>query len=185
MTTATRESGSLATFGGGCFWCLEACFQRLNGVHQVVSGYAGGDPVKANYQAVSTGKSGHAEVVQVTFDPAVIPFEQLMQVYFAIHDPTTLNRQGADVGTQYRSEIFCHDDLQFDAATQFVQHLTEAKKYLSPIVTKISRLDRFYTAEEYHQNYFNANPLQGYCMGVVAPKVSKVESQFPHLLKTS
>jgi peptide-methionine (S)-S-oxide reductase len=172
---------ALTTLGGGCFWCLEAVFQRLKGVRSVVSGYAGGDPAKANYKAVCTGASGHTEVVQIDFDDSIITFRDLLSVYFAIHDPTTPNRQGADVGPQYRSEIFAHDDDQMTVATAFLAEMTP--KFSLPIVTKLTMLDRFYSAEEYHQNYFNDNPYQPYCIGVVAPKVAKAEKLFPQLLK--
>ena len=175
---------AIATLGGGCFWCLEAVFQRLRGVSSVESGYAGGDPAKADYKSVCTGTSGHAEVVQIIFDPAVIAFTQLLEVYFAIHDPTSLNRQGADVGTQYRSEVFAHDESQLADATAYIARLADSNKYASPIVTKVSMRDRFFPAEEYHRNYFNGNPYQPYCLGVVRPKVMKAEQLFPHLLKS-
>lgn len=174
-----------ATFGGGCFWCLEAVFEMLNGVSSVVSGYAGGHPKRATYEAVCSGVTGHAEVIQITFDPGVISFEQLLTVFFAIHDPTTLNRQGADVGTQYRSVIFTHDDDQRRQAERMIARLTEARTFAAPIVTQIVPLDQFFRAEDYHQGYFRANPAQPYCQAVVGQKVKKAIAQFAPLLKST
>ncbi len=171
-----------ATLGGGCFWCLEAVYQQVKGVHRVESGYAGGKAADANYDAVCSGRTDHAEVVRLEFDSSVISFKQLLEVFFAIHDPTTLNRQGNDLGSQYRSVIFTHDDIQKSIATELVNHLGESGVFDSKIVTEISDLPPYYPAEEYHQNYFNLHPDQGYCTFVVSPKVAKFRVQFRDLL---
>jgi peptide-methionine (S)-S-oxide reductase len=168
----------VATLGGGCFWCLEAVFQRLRGVSRVVSGYAGGHVANPSYEAVCTGRTGHAEVVQVHFDPAVISYRDLLSVFFTIHDPTSLNRQGADVGTQYRSVIFYHSPEQKKAAQDVINALTTERVWRDPIVTEISPLPEFYPAEDYHQDYYNRNPNQPYCQVVVAPKVAKLRQHF-------
>jgi peptide-methionine (S)-S-oxide reductase len=173
----------LATLGGGCFWCLEAVFELLQGVSKVESGYAGGQAPEPSYQQVCTGRTGHAEVVQVTFDPEVLPFAELLDVFFAIHDPTTLNRQGADVGTQYRSVIFYHSEEQRRAAEERVAALNAAGIWDRPIVTEIAPLVQFYRAEDYHQEYFRRNPGQGYCQAVVSPKVAKFRKQFASRLR--
>lgn len=170
-----------ATLGGGCFWCLEAVFEAITGVSMVVSGYSGGHVADPTYRQVCNGNTGHAEVVQVTFDPAVVSYRQLLEVFFAIHDPTTLNRQGADVGTQYRSVIFYHSDEQKQTAEQVMA--ATAGKWNQPLVTQVVPLERFYPAEEYHQGYFRANPGQGYCQMVVRPKVVKFYQQFGSLGK--
>ncbi|MBX7219103.1 MAG: peptide-methionine (S)-S-oxide reductase MsrA [Blastocatellia bacterium] len=172
-----------ATLGGGCFWCLEAVFLGLKGVQQVVSGYCGGSLANPSYMLVCTGMTGHAEVVQVTFDPAVLSFRELLEVFFAMHDPTTLNRQGADVGTQYRSAVFYHSETQRETAQAVVRELTEQKVFNGPIVTEITPLPTFYPAEEYHQRYFERNPNQGYCLAVVSPKVAKFRSKFAAKMK--
>ena len=165
----------LATFGGGCFWCLEACFQLVPGVKAVTSGYAGGTKDNPTYQEVCTGNTGHAEVVQIEYDPAVISYEQLLQKFWEVHDPTTLNRQGNDVGTQYRSIILCRNEAQKEAAEK---SKAEAQKELSrPIVTQIAPLKKFWPAEAYHQNYFRNHPEQGYCQLVIRPKVDKLEKK--------
>ncbi len=171
----------IATLGGGCFWCLEAAFLELAGVEKVVSGYAGGHVPNPSYRAVCSGSTGHAEVTQVTFDPEVLPYADLLEVFFAIHDPTTLNRQGADVGTQYRSAIFYHDDVQRRTAEQAIAHAAEV--WDDPIVTQLEPLDTFYPAEEYHQRYYERNPDQPYCQVVVAPKVAKVRQKYASRLK--
>lgn len=176
----TRE---MATLGGGCFWCLEAVFEQLKGVEKVVSGYAGGRLDNPTYRQVCDGTTGHAEVVQVTFDPAAVSYKQLLQIFFATHDPTTLNRQGADVGTQYRSAIFTHSPEQKATAEQVIAELTAENLWPGPIVTEVVPLERFYKAEDYHQGYFRANPGQGYCQAVVAPKVGKFRKQFAGLLR--
>ncbi|HEX3053246.1 MAG TPA: peptide-methionine (S)-S-oxide reductase MsrA [Aggregatilineaceae bacterium] len=173
----------ITTLGGGCFWCLEAVYDQLKGVVDVVSGYSGGRVVQPNYQQVCTGMTGHAEVVQVTFDPAVVSFRDMLNVFFTIHDPTTLNRQGADVGTQYRSVIFYHSPEQQAVAEQTIAELDQAKIWDDPIVTEVTPLDVFYQAEDYHQAYFQNNPDQGYCRVVIAPKVAKFRKQYLEQLK--
>jgi len=173
----------IATLAGGCFWCLEAVFDELNGVISVESGYAGGHVDNPSYQAVCTGMTGHAEVAQVTFDPSTLSYRDLLRVFFAIHDPTTLNRQGADVGTQYRSAIFYHDDSQRADAEAVIRELTESKLWPNPIVTEVTKFDKFFAAEDYHQEYFANNPSQPYCMAVVAPKVAKFRKHFVDRLK--
>lgn len=173
----------ITTLGGGCFWCLEAVYDQLKGVVDVVSGYSGGRVVQPNYQQVCTGMTGHAEVVQVTFDPAVVSFRDMLNVFFTIHDPTTLNRQGADVGTQYRSVIFYHSPEQQAVAEQTIAELDQAKIWDDPIVTEVTPLDMFYPAEDYHQAYFQNNPDQGYCRVVIAPKVAKFRKQYLEQLK--
>jgi peptide-methionine (S)-S-oxide reductase len=172
-----------ATFAGGCFWCLEAVFDMLKGVHSATSGYAGGDPARADYKSVCNGDTCHAEVVRVEFDPAVISFRDLLAVYFAIHDPTSLNRQGADVGTQYRSAVFTESESQKTETEAFIADL--AKTSPKPIVTQVGPLDAFFTAEDYHKQYYQRNPGQAYCLAVVGPKVAKARTQFAHLLKSS
>lgn len=167
----------LATLAGGCFWCLEAVFTELKGVESVVSGYAGGATPNPDYESVCSGATGHAEVVQVTFDPAVISYRDLLDVFFTIHDPTTLDRQGADVGTQYRSEIFFHSPGQERIARETIAAVTAAGLWPRPIVTEVTALDRFHPAEAYHQRYFERNPEQGYCAMVIAPKVAKFRKQ--------
>lgn len=171
-----------ATFGGGCFWCLDAVFQDVAGVERVVSGYAAGDVPNPTYQQVCAGTTGHAEVVQVHYDPDLIEYRELLEIFFAIHDPTTLNRQGADVGTQYRSIILTHDDEQRETAEELIAEL-EAEGVWEGIVTEIEPLDAFYRAEEYHQNYFNRNPGQGYCQAVIRPKVAKFRQKFADRLR--
>lgn len=171
----------VATLAGGCFWCLEAVYDQLRGVTDVVSGYAGGHVENPSYKAVCTGATGHAEVVQVTFDPAVISFRDLLNVFFTIHDPTTLNRQGADVGTQYRSAIFYHSEEQKATAETAIKEAQSM--WNDPIVTEIAPIDHFYAAEDYHQEYFANNPNQGYCQVVVAPKVAKFRKQYLDMLK--
>jgi peptide-methionine (S)-S-oxide reductase len=163
----------IATLGGGCFWCLEAVFQDLKGVLKVESGYAGGPAQNPTYEQVCSGRTGHAEVVQVTFDPAIISYQDLLEVFFAIHDPTTLNRQGADAGTQYRSAIFFQSPEQQQVAQQVIKELEAAQLWTGTIVTEVAPLKEFYRAEAYHQNYFRTNPMQPYCLAVVAPKVAK------------
>jgi len=171
MTTGTDRE--LATLAGGCFWCLEAVFLEVKGVEKVVSGYAGGHDPNPTYEAVCNGSTGHAEVVQVTFDPAVIPYRDVLHVFFSIHDPTTLNRQGHDVGTQYRSAIYTHSLEQDRVARELIDELAAGKIWNGPIVTEVEAAGTFYPAEAYHQNYFARNPDQPYCQAVVAPKVSK------------
>lgn len=172
-----------ATLAGGCFWCLEAVYDDIKGVHGVESGYAGGQVDNPTYGQVCSGDTGHAEVVQVHFDPNVVSYRDLLNVFFAIHDPTTLNRQGADVGTQYRSAIFYHNDDQKMVAESLIEDLNSQKIWDNPIVTEVAPLDKFYMAEDYHQEYFARNPYQPYCMAVVAPKVSKFRKHFLEMLK--
>ncbi len=171
----------IATLAGGCFWCLEAVYVDLKGVSKAESGYSGGVTPNPSYQAVCTGETGHAEVVQVTFDPEVISFDELLRVFFTIHDPTTLNRQGADVGTQYRSAIFYHSDAQQESAEKIMAEM--AAQWANPIVTEVVPLEKYYPAESYHQNYFAINPDQPYCRAVVAPKVKKFQEKFVLKLK--
>jgi len=174
-----------ATLAGGCFWCLEAVYLNVRGVEKVESGYAGGEVDNPTYEAVCTGRTGHAEVVQVTYDPQVISYRELLEIFFTIHDPTTLNRQGADSGTQYRSAIFYHSPAQKTEAEQMIATLDREKVYDSAIVTQVVPLDRFYPAEEYHRDYYRRNPGQGYCRAVIAPKVSKLRKQWEKKLKTA
>ncbi len=178
-------SKEVATLGGGCFWCLEAVFEQMQGVERVESGYAGGSAANPTYPQVCTGSTGHAEVVQITFDPRVVSFGELLDVFFAIHDPTTLNRQGADVGTQYRSAIFYHSPEQKRLAEEKIAALNAADAWGAPLVTQIVPLQTFYRAEDYHQGYFRSNPAQGYCQAVVAPKVAKFRAHFTAKLKSS
>jgi peptide-methionine (S)-S-oxide reductase len=174
----------IATLGGGCFWCLEAVFEQLNGVIGVESGYSGGDAPNPTYQQVCTGSTGHAEVVQATFDPAVVSFREVLEVFFAIHDPTTKNRQGADVGTQYRSVIFFHSPEQKQVAEGLMAELSAAGIWAGPIVTEIAPFEAFYKAEDYHQEYFRNNPGQPYCQAVVGPKVAKFRKHFANKLRS-
>jgi peptide-methionine (S)-S-oxide reductase len=172
-----------ATLAGGCFWCLEAVFDELKGVESVESGYSGGQVANPSYRAVCTGTTGHAEAVRITFDRAVISYEDLLRVFFATHDPTTLNRQGADVGTQYRSAIFYYSPEQKAAAEKIIGEINAAGIWGRPIVTEVTPFKEFFVAEDYHQEYFANNPYQPYCMAVVAPKVIKFRKQFVELLK--
>ena len=180
MNKTTLET---ITLGGGCFWCLEPVFAALQGVQDAVVGYAGGARPNPSYQQVCTGTTGHAEVVQVTFDPQLISLRQILEVFFSIHDPTTLNRQGADVGSQYRSIILYHTDEQRATAEELIAELTPRGAGDAPIVTEVVALEAFYEAEEYHQEYFEKNPWAGYCQVVIQPKVSKFRKNFGALLK--
>ncbi len=173
----------LATLAGGCFWCLEAVFQQLRGVTKVVSGYAGGQMPNPNYAAVCSGSTGHAEVLQITFDPSAITFRDVLDVFFTIHDPTTLNQQGGDVGTQYRSAIFFHSPEQRRVAEEVVRELDAAKVWDDPIVTEIVPFTVFYAAENYHQEYYRRNANQPYCRAVIAPKLAKLRSKYLEKLK--
>ncbi len=173
----------LATLGGGCFWCLEAAFVQLAGVESVVSGYAGGPTANPDYRSVCSGTSGHAEVVEVRFDPAIIDYRTLLTAFFAVHDPTTLDRQGNDIGSQYRSVIYTHDAQQEKTAKALIEELGSAKIWPDPIVTAVSPAPTFWPAEDYHQNYYANNPLQGYCQAVVAPKAAKLRKVFAGRLK--
>jgi peptide-methionine (S)-S-oxide reductase len=172
-----------ATLAGGCFWCLDAVYRQFRGVEQVVSGYAGGEPPDPSYKLVCTGTTGHAEVVRITFDPAVISYRDLLDVFFTMHDPTELNRQGGDVGTQYRSAIFFHSPDQRRVAEQAIADVTAAGWWDGPIVTEVTPAPAFYPAEEYHQDYFAKNPEWGYCRAVVAPKVAKARKAFVEKLR--
>jgi peptide-methionine (S)-S-oxide reductase len=174
---------SYATFAGGCFWCTEAVFLKLKGVEKVISGYIGGFVENPTYEQICTGATGHAEAIQITFDPELISFERLLDVFFATHNPTTLNRQGADLGTQYRSEIFFHSENQRVLSEAYIKQLDEAKIYDSPIVTKLSPVSIFYNGEDYHQNYYQLNKEQSYCYYVITPKMNKLEASFSSLLK--
>lgn len=172
-----------ATFGGGCFWCLEPIYDALKGVTDVVSGYAGGDVPSPSYEQVCTGRTGHAEVVQITFDPAVISYQELLEVLFTVHDPTTLDRQGADVGTQYRSVIFYHSPEQRATAEEVIADVARQGWWSDPLVTQLVSYETFYPAEDYHQQYFERNPFQGYCRVVIAPKVAKFRQKYLERLK--
>ncbi|MCC6955673.1 MAG: peptide-methionine (S)-S-oxide reductase MsrA [Anaerolineales bacterium] len=178
-----ENNSEVATLGGGCFWCLEAVYDELEGVLNVESGYAGGNLLQPSYQQVCSGATGHAEVVQVTFDPQVTPYREILEVFFAIHNPTTLNRQGADVGSQYRSVIFYHDQSQKQVAESVIREIDEMGIWDAPIVTQVLPLDKFYVAEDYHQEYYKKNPYQGYCQVVVAPKVAKFRQKFARKLR--
>lgn len=172
-----------ATFGSGCFWCSEAVFQQLKGVQSVASGYSGGSVKNPTYQEVCTGTTGHAEVIQITYDPKVVSYPELLEVFWQTHDPTTLNRQGHDVGTQYRSVIFYHNAKQKELAEHYKKKLEEEHAFRHPIVTEITAMTEFYPAEDYHQNYYNLHKEQGYCSAVIRPKVSKVKKVFHDKLK--
>jgi peptide-methionine (S)-S-oxide reductase len=180
MTEAARE---IATLAGGCFWCLEAVFDDMKGVESVESGYMGGKTANPTYEEVCSGQSGHAEVVQLTFDPSAVSFREILEVFFVIHDPTTLNRQGNDVGTQYRSAVFYHSPEQKSAAEQVIAKLNSARIYDDPIVTEVAAASKYYVAENYHQEYYRRNPGQPYCAYVVRPKVAKFRKHFLEKLK--
>jgi len=180
----TKQQREVATLGGGCFWCLEAVFDDLVGMESVESGYAGGQGPNPTYQQVCTGSTGHAEVVQVAFDPSVLSFRELLEVFFTIHDPTTLNRQGPDVGSQYRSALFYHSQEQKETAEETIAELNAEGIWDSPIVTEVVPLEAFYVAEDYHQEYYAQNPSQPYCRAVVAPKVAKFRQKFLGKMKS-
>jgi peptide-methionine (S)-S-oxide reductase len=180
MSQSTKE---IATLAGGCFWCLEAVFDEMKGVDSVESGYMGGRTPNPTYEQVCSGESGYAEVVRVTFDPAIVSYKEVLEVFFVIHDPTTPNRQGNDVGTQYRSAIFHHSTEQKTVAEQVIAHLNSAGIYDDPIVTEVAAASQFYVAENYHQEYFRRNPSQPYCAYVVRPKVAKFRKSFLEKLK--
>ncbi|MBX2845518.1 MAG: peptide-methionine (S)-S-oxide reductase MsrA [Saprospiraceae bacterium] len=184
MNTTNGEL-EVATFGAGCFWCVEAIFDELKGVESVVSGFSGGKVKNPTYKEVISGRTGHAEVTQIKYDPNVITFSELLEVFWSTHDPTTLNRQGNDVGTQYRSAIFYHNAEQKELAQFYLKQLQEQKVFDRPIVTEIVAFEAFYEAENYHQDYFALNPNQGYCRVVIAPKVEKFRKVFKEKLKTS
>jgi peptide-methionine (S)-S-oxide reductase len=173
----------VTTLGGGCFWCTEAVFDQINGVTKVVSGYSRGTLPNPSYEQVCSGKTGHAEVVQVYFDPEVVSFKEILEIFFATHDPTKLNQQGADFGTQYRSVVFFHDDKQKKVAEQVIAELTSKNVYDSSIVTAVEPFSKFFVAENYHQNYFKRNPRQPYCRAVISPKVAKLRQKLFDKLK--
>lgn len=175
----------LATFGSGCFWCSEAIFDELEGVYSVLPGYSGGQTENPTYEQVCTGNTGHAEVVQITFNPKVISYEELLEVFFKIHDPTSLNRQGNDIGTQYRSVIFFHNEEQKKTAEKYISLIDQEKIFEKPIVTEVTEFRRFFVAEDYHHNYFKRNPNQGYCAFVINPKYEKFKNVFKSKLKKS
>lgn len=183
--TKQDRSLAVATLGGGCFWCLEVVYEELQGVVDVVSGYAGGDVANPTYRQVCTGNTGHAEVVQLTFDQDVISYREILEVFFAIHDPTTLNRQGADVGTQYRSVIFYHNESQRETAKALIESLEDQGEWRNPIVTEVEPLDTFYPAEDYHQEYYQSHKSQPYCRAVINPKLKKFRKTFKPSLKVS
>ena len=178
-----KQGMEVATFAGGCFWCTEAVFLEIKGVEKVVSGYIGGKTVNPTYKDICTGETGHAEAIQITFNPNEVAYEDLLEIFFGTHDPTTLNRQGADVGTQYRSEIFYHSEAQKTKAENYIQLLEKEKLYDKKIVTKVSSATVFYPAEDYHQNYYNQNSSQGYCQMVIAPKLEKLRKYYKSKLK--
>jgi len=183
--TNNMDSLQIATFGSGCFWCTEAIFERVNGVVKVESGYSGGTVENPSYQEVCTGTTGHAEVTQITYDPSVISFDELLEIFWKTHDPTTLNKQGNDVGTQYRSVIFYHNEEQKELAEKYKSELNKSGAWDNPIVTEISPFTKFYSAEGYHQDYYENNPNQGYCAFVITPKVEKFEKVFKDKLKNN
>ena len=184
MRTMDLSNGrEQATLAGGCFWCLEAVYEQLKGVERVKSGYSGGTVAHPTYRQVCTGNTGHAEVVQITYDPEIITFRELLEVFFDVHDPTTLNRQGADVGTQYRSAIYTHSLEQKEIAEQVIRELEDAHKWRDPIVTEVTPFDVFYRAEDYHQEYYRSNGDQPYCRAVIAPKVAKFQKFYLTKLK--
>lgn len=178
-----QEGKEVATFAGGCFWCTEAIFQEVKGVEKVVSGYTGGFIKNPAYREVCNGTTGHAEAIQITFNPELVSYEDLLEIFFGTHDPTTLNRQGADVGTQYRSEVFYHSEAQKEKAEKYIQWIEQEKLYSNPIVTKVSPASEFYAAEEYHQDYYSQNSQQGYCQMVIAPKLEKLRKYYQSKLK--
>lgn len=181
--TADDKPMAKATFAGGCFWCTEAVYKEIKGVKEVTSGYIGGKNPNPTYKQVCTGLTGHAEAVEIEYDPDLVPYEKLLEVFFATHDPTTLNRQGADAGTQYRSGVFYHDDEQKQIAEKVIERLNVARVFPQRIVTEVTEASTFYPAEDYHQDYFENNPFQPYCQAAVSPKVAKVRKVFKDLLK--
>ena len=183
-TQPTRSGYDVATLAGGCFWCLEAVYDQVRGVESVESGYMGGTVEHPTYEAVCSGETGHAEAVRITFDPKAISYQELLKIFFVIHDPTTMNRQGNDVGTQYRSAIFYHSPEQRQIAEAVIDSITRQRLYERPIITEVVPVAPWYEAEAYHQEYFARNPFQGYCQFVVGPKVAKFRKQFASRLKT-
>ncbi|MFN3872483.1 MAG: peptide-methionine (S)-S-oxide reductase MsrA [Ignavibacterium sp.] len=183
MDNQTQNNLDVATFGSGCFWCTEAIFERVKGVQKVISGYSGGTTENPTYKEVCTGTTGHAECTQIYYDPSVISYDELLEIFWKTHDPTTLNRQGNDIGTQYRSVIFYHNLEQKEKAEYYKKKLEEEKIWDKPIVTEIAEFKKFYPAEDYHQNYYDNNPYQGYCAFVITPKIEKFEKVFKDKLK--
>ena len=173
----------VATLAGGCFWCIEAVYQEIDGVESVVPGYTGGSSINPTYEQVSTGKSGHAEAVQVTFDPAKVSYREILEIFFSAHDPTTLNRQGADVGTQYRSAIFYHSNKQKTISEEVIKELNETHLWERPMITQVTPISKFYPAEDYHRDYFKKHPEQAYCQAMISPKVNKLRKQWIKHLK--
>jgi len=178
-----KNNFETAVLGGGCFWCLDAAYSRIKGVKSVISGYAGGAKENPTYEQVSMGNTGHAEVVRVEYDPRIISYEDILNIFFAVHDPTTLNRQGNDIGPQYRSIILCDTQESLDQTREFIKKLKKEKIFSNPIVTEVKILEKFYPAEDYHQKYFEKNPELAYCQIVISPKLSKLRQKFSHLLK--
>ncbi len=183
MQTNTNDNDKIAVFAGGCFWCTEPVFSQLKGVKSVVSGYIGGHTVNPTYKDICNGDTGHAEAIQITFDADIVSYDTLLEIFLVSHDPTTMNRQGNDVGTQYRSAIFCQDEAQFAAAQNMIDAFNAAYIYSAPIVTEIKGLETFYPAEDYHQYYFAKNPNQPYCLAVAAPKAAKIRAKYAQLIK--
>jgi len=183
-TMQEQTKYELATFGGGCFWCTEAIFQELEGVITVIAGYAGGDTKNPTYDDICTGTTGHAEVIQIKYNPSIIDFNLLLEIFFKTHNPTTLNQQGADRGTQYRSAVFFHNAVQREKAQEIIADLTKAKVFDDPIVTEVTPINNYYEAENYHQNYFANNPGNGYCNAVINPKLTKFMKEFKDKLKS-
>ena len=184
MKVTSKAEKEIATIAGGCFWCLEAVFDLVDGVDAVVSGYTGGHTENPTYEEICTGSTGHAEAVQIKFDKTTLDYKTVLEIFFAYHDPTTLNREGNDVGTQYRSAVFCHDDYQENIARSVIARLEREGIFSNPIVTEINRIGQFYGAEDYHQSYFKNNPKQPYCQLIIAPKVMKLREKHALLLKT-
>jgi peptide-methionine (S)-S-oxide reductase len=181
--TQSDNTNQLATLAGGCFWCIEGAFTQVKGIFSATSGYMGGQTVSPTYEEICTGETGHAEVVQLSFDPAVITYQEILEIFFTLHDPTQLNRQGNDIGTQYRSAIFYHDDSQKKIAETIIKEMTEATMFEQDIVTQVCATEVFYSGEEYHQDYVNNNPENQYCQAVVSPKLAKFRQTFVSKLK--
>jgi peptide-methionine (S)-S-oxide reductase len=183
ISASEAQSLDTATFAGGCFWCVEAVFERVKGVKSVVSGYSGGDKPNPTYQEVAAGRTNYAESVQVYYDPEEVTYQELLEVFFGTHDPTQLNRQGPDVGKQYRSEVFYHDQSQQEMARNYMEELSRSGKYDDEIVTRLSALEKFYVAEDYHQNYYEHNPNDRYIVNIAVPKIKKFKKNYPNMLK--
>ena len=183
ISASEAQALDTATFAGGCFWCVEAVFERVKGVKSVISGYTGGEKVNPSYQEVAAGRTDHAESIQIFYDPTVVTYRELVEIFFGTHDPTQLNRQGPDVGKQYRSEVFYHDQQQQETVRNYMEQLSQSGKYQDQIVTRVSALDKFYVAEDYHQNYYEYNPNDRYIVNIAVPKVEKFKKNFPNMLK--